>query len=267
MQSLNLHTEAEQSVYLAPSLQQLPNPSLMAHMDHAAQLLAQAVVQKRPIVVYGDYDVDGVCSTAWMVECLKNLQANVSFYIPDRRAEGYGLNAEAIATLARTYALIVTVDCGIGSHHEVALAREAGADVIVVDHHQVPPTLPNANACLNPHRPDCGFPYKPLCAAGVAFMLTVAVRRCLREQGFFNHLPEPDLRTGLDLVALATVADMVPLTSLNRVFVHQGLQRMRLNKRPGLNALMQVAGVQAEKINAQDIGFRIAPRINARGRL
>ena len=253
--------------YLQPSLADLEDPAHMAGMDAAVDRLLQAVRQQQRVVIYGDYDVDGVVSSAVMVEFLRLLHVPVDYYIPDRRAEGYGLNAAAIAQLCDRAQLIVTVDCGITAYDEVEVARLRGVDVLVVDHHQVPAVLPRAVACLNPHRPDCSYAFKGLCAAGVAFMLVIALRRALREAGHFGSAAQPDVRGLLDMVAVATVADMVPLCEANRVLVAAGLRRLATAPRPGLQALCEVAQVDPQRISAADLGFRLGPRINARGRM
>ncbi len=253
--------------YLQPSLTSLADPALMADMDKALERIVAAVRGNAMITVYGDYDVDGVCATTVLVDFLQRVGAKVGYYIPDRRSEGYGLNRAAVLEIAKDSDLLITADCGITAIDEIAAAREAGLDVIIVDHHKVPETLPNANAALNPQRADCRFPFKGLCAAGVAFMLVVALRRAFRDCGHFAAVPEPDVRELLDVVALATVADMVPLRSINRTLVCAGLKRISETKRPGLQALLEVAEIEPARVTATDIGFRLGPRINARGRL
>ncbi|MBI5510760.1 MAG: single-stranded-DNA-specific exonuclease RecJ [Deltaproteobacteria bacterium] len=260
-------SSAELSHYLQPSLTSLDDPMSMADMAKAVERILAARAQRQTIVVFGDYDVDGVSSTAILIGFFRAIGLKTMFYIPDRRAEGYGLNAQAVRELASQAQLLVTVDCGITAIAEIELARTLGLDVIVVDHHQPPPTLPPSIANLDPHRADCGYPFKDLCAAGVAFFLAAALRRALRDAGAFASLPEPDLRDSLDLVALATVADMVPLKGANRTLVAAGLRRMTANKRPGLKALFEVANVDAAQVTATDLSFRIGPRINARGRI
>jgi single-stranded-DNA-specific exonuclease len=253
--------------YLSPSLASLADPSTMADMSVALTRIIGAIRGNETITVYGDYDVDGVCATTVLVDFLQRVGAKVGFYIPDRRSEGYGLNRAAVVEIAKESDLLITADCGITAHDEVAAAREAGLDVIIVDHHKVPATLPNANAALNPQRSDCNFPFKGLCAAGVAFMLVIALRRSLRDCGHFGMVAEPHVRELLDVVALATVADMVPLRGMNRTLVSAGLRRIGETKRPGLQALLEVAEVDPARVTATDIGFRLGPRINARGRL
>ncbi|MBC7794562.1 MAG: single-stranded-DNA-specific exonuclease RecJ [Clostridia bacterium] len=271
-----LCAEGEIATYLSPSLQSLDDPGSMADMDKAVTRILTAITAGETLTVYGDYDVDGVCATTVLVDFLKRVMPassesassdKVRFYIPDRRAEGYGLNRSAVLEIATHSSLLITADCGITAIDEVAAARKVGLDVIIVDHHKVPTTLPNANAALNPQRTDCRFPFKGLCAAGVAFMLVVALRRALRDSGHFGKNREPDVRDLLDVVALATVADMVPLRGLNRTLVCAGLKRIGSTQRVGLRALLDVAEVVPTSVNAGDIGFRIGPRINARGRL
>ena len=253
--------------YLGPSLATLEDPGQMADMGAATARLSAAIARRELITVYGDYDVDGVCSTAILVEFLRTVGADVEYYIPDRRAEGYGLNESAVRALSERCRVLITADCGITAVREIAIAQEKGLDVVIVDHHQVGPVLPPAVACLNPHRPDCAFPFKGLCAAGVAFLLVVALRRVLREQGAFAAGAEPDVRRLLDLVAVATVADMVPVQHTNRTLVAAGLRVMSQGLRPGLRALCQVAKLDLNTLSATDLGYRIGPRINARGRM
>jgi single-stranded-DNA-specific exonuclease len=253
--------------YLAPTLASLADPNEMADMPAAVERLIRALHAGESITIYGDYDVDGVCATTVLVDFLRRVGGRVSFYIPDRRNEGYGLNPSAIRELASHTRLLVAVDCGITAVREVELANQLGVDVIVVDHHHVAESLPPSIANLNPNRPDCPYPGKNLCAAGVAFMLAAAVRRALREAGQFSSRPQPDVRELLDVVALATVADMVPLRGTNRTLVAAGLKRMAISRRLGLRALLDVSKVDPDRVTATDLAFRLGPRINARGRI
>ena len=214
-----------------PSLRAfLPDPSHFRDMDPAAERLAQAVLGGETVTIYGDYDVDGATSAALLVRLLRALGLPAGYYIPDRLLEGYGPSGEALVRLGREgSSLIVTVDCGAMAHEALAMAAAAGIDVIVVDHHKCSAELPRAAALVNPNRldeSDTGAAHGHLAAVGVAFLLAVAIVRCLRSRGFFAARPEPDLFALLDLVALGTVADVAALHGLNRALVAQGLKVM-----------------------------------------
>lgn len=262
-----LEDSSKALTFLQKSLRFLADPAQLADSDRACDRLVEAISKEESIVVYGDYDVDGVCSSALLVENIRKLGGRINYYIPDRRVEGYGIHHDALEKLATEHQVMITTDCGITAVDELQFAEKLGLDVIVVDHHQLAPEMPPAVACLNPHRPDCGYPFSDLCATGVAFLLIAALRRRARELGWFETRAEPDLRDSLDLVALATVADMVPLQSVNRIFVASGLEQLKRAKRPGLRALMEVSKTDPETIQSSDLGFRLGPRINARGRL
>jgi single-stranded-DNA-specific exonuclease len=255
--------------FLADALADLPDPFLMRGMRPAVERLVRALQDQELVTLYGDYDVDGVCSTALMSLFLEACGGRVATSIPHRIRDGYGLNRAAAERIAADGTrVLVTLDCGITAAAEVGRARDLGLDVVVVDHHTVPATLPPALAVLNPHQDGCGYPTRHLCAAGVAFTLCMALRRALREVGHFAHRPEPNLKALLDLVALATVADVVPLTGANRVLVKHGLVALSRAERPGIRALKEAAGLGAEQlVTAGLVGFRLGPRINAAGRL
>lgn len=253
--------------FLSDALTDLPDPFTMKGLKAAVGRLATAVIERHPVTLYGDYDVDGVTSTALLCTFLGQLGLEVATYIPHRLDEGYGLNLAAIEKIAETGTrLLVTLDCGITSYAEVARANELGLEVIVVDHHAVPETMPPALAVMNPLQPGCDYPTKWLCAGGVTFNLCMGLRKTLRERGYFSDKPEPNLKQHLDLVALATVADVVPLTGANRILVRHGLAELTQGRRPGVRALKAVAGVVGE-VTASHVGFRLGPRINAAGRL
>ncbi len=257
------------SRFLSPRLEDLPDPFTMKGMDGAVARIVTAVEAGQKIACYGDYDVDGVTSTVLLSGLLRAAGADVVTYIPHRLVEGYGLNGAAVERLADSGVnLIVTLDCGITSVAEVAEAARRGVDVVVVDHHTVPVELPAASAILNPHQEGCGYPSKHLAAVGVTFNLALALRKRLRERGRFGPTrPEPNLKEALDLVALGTVADVVPLVEVNRVLVRFGLAELGRARRPGVRALMRVAGVATGEVTASQVGFRLAPRVNAAGRL
>lgn len=254
--------------YLSPSLKrELPDPSLLADMDRAAERLVRAISTDEPIGLFADYDVDGATSASILIQFLNSLGAKTRVYVPDRLRDGYGPSPEAFAVLAAEgLRLVLTLDCGTRAHTALEAAEKLGLEVIVVDHHLPGADLPRAFALVNPNRLDDGSGLGQLCAAGVAFMLVVAINRRLRESGWFGGRPEPDLRLLLDLVALGTVADVVPLRGLNRVFVTQGLKVLRSTRNAGLAALAEIARASTNP-GAYDLGFIFGPRINAGGRM
>ncbi len=264
----NVRDESE----LDYSLSRMPKPDSLRDIDAAADILADAVEAQAAITIVGDYDVDGATSTALMKLALEAFgAAEVRYFVPDRFTLGYGLSeavAEAVAVKFQPDVL-VTVDNGISSHAGVDRAHEHGITVIVTDHHLPGDGLPRADAVVNPNRADDGFPDKTLAGVGVAFYVLLALRARLRERGWFgNGRAEPNLADHLDLVALGTIADMVPLQYLNRILVRSGMARICAGRcRPGIRALLKVSKLQAEKVTARDIGFRVAPRLNAAGRL
>ena len=248
----------------------LPDPSEFRDMDAAAERIAQAVLSTETITVYGDYDVDGATSAALMIRVLRDLGAKANYYIPDRLLEGYGPSGEALVRLAEEgSSLIITVDCGAMAYEALEQARQAGVDVIVVDHHKCAAELPSAAALVNPNRldeNDLASSHGHLAAVGVAFLLAIALVRGLRGLGYFDNRAEPDLMALLDLVALGTVADVAALHGLNRAFVAQGLKVMARRDRIGMAAL-----IDASRLNrapqCSDLGFALGPRINAGGRV
>lgn len=249
----------------------LPDPSTFRDMDTAAERLAHSVMTGERVTIYGDYDVDGATSAALLVELLRQLGLDAGYYIPDRLLEGYGPSGEALVRLGETgSSLVVTVDCGAMAHEALGMARDAGVDVIVVDHHKCSPDLPPATALVNPNRldeSDLGAAHGHMAAVGVAFLLGVALVRTLRGRGWFGeHRREPDLMGLLDLVALGTVADVAALHGLNRAFVAQGLKVLARRERIGMAALMDASRLTRAP-QASDLGFALGPRINAGGRI
>ncbi len=259
----------EVPVFLDPTIRALmPDPSTLTDMDKAARRLADAVTRREPVAVFGDYDVDGACSSALMKRFLDHHGTPARIYIPDRLTEGYGPNAAALAQLVGEGAkLIVTVDCGTTSVDVLGGTARGDADVIVIDHHQADEALPAVHALVNPNRRDDLSGQGHLCAAGVVFLTLVATARELRRRGVYGAgLGEPQLIGDLDLVALATVADVVPLKGLNRAYVTKGLAVMRGRENVGLRALADAAGL-SEAPTAYHLGFILGPRINAGGRI
>ena len=252
--------------FLDAGLRNLPDPQELSGILPAVQRLVRAIVAGESILVHGDYDVDGITGTALLVETLQAFGARVSRHIPLRLRDGYGLSATALQQAANDgVRIVLSVDCGVSAVAEARLARDLGLDLIITDHHQPPEPLPEALAIVNPQLPGETFPGRELAGVGVAFCLLVALRKALREVGHFEPGREPDLRFGLDLVALGSIADLVPLTGINRILVKAGLALVEQNRRPGIKALRDVAGVR--RVSAGAVGFQLAPRLNAAGRL
>lgn len=261
-----LETAEQGREFLQARLGALPDPDLLPDMVIACSRLEQALVRGEKISVHGDYDVDGITGCTLLVETLRSFGGLVEYHIPLRLKDGYGLSIDAIRQARDNGCeLIVSVDCGVAAIAEADLASELGIDLIITDHHQPPAELPICLALVNPHLSGNRFPWPDLAGVGVAFFLLVGLRRRLRENGYFSERPEPDLRQGLDLVALGTIADIVPLCGVNRILVRAGLQLLELGARPGVAALKKVADVK--KVSCGTVGFRLAPRLNAAGRL
>src|SRR3990170_3275664 len=262
--------------FLSPSIKNLHDPFTMKDMDKAVARIETAIRENEKITIYGDYDVDGTTATALLYLFLKEVNACVSYYIPERLKEGYGLNNQALKHLIDSGTkLVITTDCGITNHEEIAFANSIGLDVIITDHHEPPAEAgrrPSAYAILNPKQPDCPFPFKELAGVGVAFNLIIALRSKLLGCGTWGAgATKPNLRKYTDIVALGTIADMVPLVDENRILVKYGLDELTSGKRPGIRALKEVSrlgtDLKSVPIKTSSVGFQLAPRINAAGRL
>ncbi|MBT7857440.1 MAG: single-stranded-DNA-specific exonuclease RecJ, partial [Nitrospinaceae bacterium] len=268
----------EAEVFLDAPLTALHDPFLMKGMEEAAAHLAQEVMKGHPIGIYGDYDTDGISSTTLLVLFFRSLGVTTPYFIPRRMEEGYGLHLSGLMALREAGCeTIVTVDTGITAVDVAREARENGIHLIITDHHAPPEVLPEALAVVNPRQEDCAYPFKSLSGVGVAFKVATAVRRRLRDEGFEGELP--NLKQHLDLVALGTVADIVPLVDENHILVRGGLEVISsvMNSgsaaveaykgKPGIRALVAAADLKAESITAGHIGFVLAPRLNAAGRV
>ncbi len=254
--------------FLNTSLQHLTPSEDFPEMEKAVNRIQQAVLAREQVLIYGDYDVDGLTSTAVLVHFLRRVGLDPLFHVPDRLQEGYGFHQDTLPSFsAQGVRLIITVDCGVSAVDTVEAANRLGIDVIITDHHECSSALPPALAVLNPKAPGSGFPFRELAGVGVAFYLLIALRMRLRQQGFWKDVQEPNLLEYLDLVALGTLADMVPLKQQNRIFVKYGLQEITKANRPGISVLKQQAGIDGEVKQARPLVFRMIPRINAPGRL
>ncbi len=257
------------SEFINPSFEGMRPPFIMADMDKAVERIYAAVSGKEKILIFGDYDVDGITATTILYSFFQYIGADVYYYIPHRMDEGYGLQPFHILNDAAPDGinLIITADCGSGSHEAVEAALDAGIDVIITDHHNISDDIPKAIAVINPKRKDCSAGLAHLAGVGVAFYLLIGLRQHFREKGFWKHLDEPNLKEVCDLVSLGTVADVVPLINENRLMTIAGLEVLNRRGRPGISALMNVSGVKKEGLNSIDIAFKLAPRINAAGRM
>ncbi len=255
-----IYTYDQAKSFFRPSLKQLPNPFLMKDMDHAVNRLILAIKRGEKILVYGDYDVDGVTSVTLVYGFLKKIYPYVDFYIPDRYTEGYGVSAQGIAYAAeQDYSLVIALDCGITSVALINQARKQGIDFIICDHHRPGEQLPPAHAILNPKQEGCPYPYKELCGCGVGFKLL---------QGFCQQINKhaTELHQQMDLLAVAIAADIVPVTGENRILTYFGLKKLNESPRPGLKAMAHLAGLRGE-FTVDKVVFGFAPRINAAGRM
>ncbi len=256
--------------YMHPQLGQLRSPNNLKDMEPAVARIARAITTQEKILIFGDYDVDGITSAAILHDFLQQSGADVSYYLPHRIKEGYSLKPEHIDRIAVPggVSLIITADCGSNSHAAVKRANRAGIDVVVTDHHQVSDPLPAAAAMVNPQRPDCPAGFEHLAGVGVAMALLICLRRHLRDKNHWKSGTQPNLKTLCDLVALGTIADAVPLVSENRIFVKAGLDVIRTGRsRPGITEILTACHTSHRNVDAEDVAFRIAPRLNAAGRM
>ena len=249
--------------FLEPSLDRLLDAFTMRDMDRATARIWKAIDEREAILVYGDYDVDGITATTLLTSALMRLGGKVSYFIPDRIRDGYGFSARGVDVAKRRRTrLVITADCGITATQEVRLAKQHGIDVIVTDHHEPLGVLPDADAILNPKRRDCPYPFKELAGVGVVLKLVQGL-----EQHRPGSLPAGFVSHHLDLVALGTIADVVPLRGENRIFAKLGLERICNSEKPGIIALKEVAGLRAKRVESGHVAYILAPRINAAGRL
>ncbi len=254
--------------FLSPSLKDLHNPFLMKGMKKGVSRVITAIYGQEKILVYGDYDADGITSVAILYDFLKNISVDVSYFIPDRLTDGYGLHKNTIEKAkSQGTSVIVTVDCGSSDYDQILFARSLGIDVVVLDHHEISSPIPEAYAVINPRQPDCLFPFKQLAAVGIVFNFLIALRGSLRENGFYSQRQYPNLKSYLDIVALGTIADVCPLIDENRIFARFGLEIMSYEKRAALRALKEVAFLDNRSLDSTRASFAIIPRINAAGRI
>jgi len=239
-----ISNKAAAQSFLYPRLTELLDPYLLKDMDRAVNEILSSIEKGEHILVYGDYDADGITATSILINFFSSMGIHADSYIPGRIEEGYGLNMAAVKKLSENgVRLIITVDCGIANRKEVEYAQSLGIRVVVTDHHQMPKGFEPVCPTVNPNRQDSVFPFRSLAGVGVAFFLAVAIRAALREKDFFKDIPEPDLKRYLDLAALGTVGDMVPLTGQNRIITFHGIEAMKTPQWPGLRAMKEASGI------------------------
>ena len=267
LNSRGIHTVSDGNRFLNPSLSAMNDPFLLKGMEQAVVRLLHALHCSETVCIYGDYDVDGISGTALLVSFLRRIGMECRYFIPNRFDDGYGLSTDALQRIADSGAtLVMSVDCGIVSVDEALFCKQAGLDLIILDHHTPGARIPDAVAVVNPLQPGCSYPFKALAGVGVAFNLLVALRSRMRDEQLFAAGTEPDLREWLDLVALGTIADVVPLVDQNRLYAFFGLQKLATGGRAGITALKKVAGI-TDTVSCGQVGFRLAPRLNAAGRM
>ncbi|OQX20975.1 MAG: single-stranded-DNA-specific exonuclease RecJ [Desulfobacteraceae bacterium IS3] len=266
----NIVSEADARHFLNASLNDLRPPFSMKDMDIAVRRIYTAIQHNEKILIFGDYDADGITATTILFEFLQYTGANVSYYIPHRVKEGYSLQTFHISkhAIPNKIRLIITADCGSKSHDAVTLAKQHGIDVVITDHHDIEGHPPESLALVNPKRQDCTSGFEHLAGVGVVFFLMICLRKHLRDINFWKDRPEPNLKNFCDLVALGTIADVVPLVKENRIFSKIGIEMIRSAAlRPGIRALIKASGISSTAIDTDDIAFRLGPRLNAAGRM
>ncbi len=264
-----IHTPDAAREFLYPSLQSLPSPFLMKGMQEAVEIIHKGLKEQLPIIIYGDYDVDGVTATAVLVKFLHELGVDCQWCHPDRFQNGYGLKSDLVEAMSPEHpGIVVTVDCGISDLTEIQRLVQKGWQVVVTDHHQPPEQLPQAHAILNPWQDGCQFPSKDLAGVGVSFYLAMGLRTYLHQQGYWSEKTPPNLKSVLDLVAVGTISDMVPLKSVNRILTKAGLEVLANTENQGLLELLDICRLQpGQPLNHETIAYQIGPRLNAAGRM
>jgi len=264
----NIRTPKDIYQFLSPRLDQIRSPFVLKDMDKAVNAITEAILAHKKILIFGDYDVDGITATAVMSQFFTKIGADITTYVPSRLKEGYGLRPEHIERAASDgICLIITVDCGSSSEDAILCANKHGIGVIITDHHEIEAPLKGAVAIVNPKQAECESDLSFLSGVGVAYYVILALRKKLREKEYFIQIPEPNLKDFCDLVALGTVADVVPMIEENRIFTRVGLNLLKQNPRPGILALMREARIHPFQICERDIAFSLAPRLNAAGRV
>ncbi|MBT8328562.1 MAG: single-stranded-DNA-specific exonuclease RecJ [Desulfofustis sp.] len=263
-------TEEETENYLFPKLKDLPSPFLLKSIDTAVELIISAISNKEDILIWGDYDVDGITGTSLLYTFFKQIGVTPKYHIPNRLTEGYGLNSTVLrdyATKLTENKLLITVDCGISNGEELVLAKTYGFKTIVTDHHQVPDSMPQADATINPKQQDCQFPFNDLSGVGVAFYLAAALRNKIVNTDLLRTSYIPNMKSFLDFVAIGTIADIMPLKGVNRILVKGGFESISASSHRGIRNLFTTLDINSELLTSDAVSFRIAPAINAAGRL
>ena len=265
-----VRTEEEMENFLFPTLKDLPSPFLLKSIDTAVELIISTISNKEDILIWGDYDVDGITGTSLLYTFFKQIGVNPKYHIPNRLTEGYGLNSKVLRDFATKLShnkLLITVDCGISNGEELILAKNYGFKTIVTDHHQVPDSMLQADATINPKQPDSNFPFNDLSGVGVAFYLAAAVRNKIVDNDLFKGISVPNMKSFLDFVAIGTIADIMPLKGVNRILVKGGFESISSSSHRGIRNLIATLDINSELLTSEAVSFRIAPAINAAGRL